>query len=229
MEQVVAYGSATLPEIVVEQPAGSLLEDGVRSVDFGSRNKFSSSESQVFTIRNEGQGVLSGLALSLDGGDAADFALGSLGATSLAPGESTTFTVVFTPSGGGVRRAVLQVASSDADESPFDISLSGTGIEQVASFDPNANSLVYAAAMQPDGKMVVSGSFTTLDGVTRNRVARFNALGTMDYNFNPDVNSDVRCIVVQPDGKVLIAGAFTVVGGVTRHRIARLNPDGHGL
>jgi len=31
-----------------------------------------------------------------------------------------------------------------------------------------------ALALQPDGKIVVTGAFTTVNGVTRNRIARLN-------------------------------------------------------
>ena len=43
--------------------------------------------------------------------------------TVVGPGGSTTFTVRFTPSGRGARKATLHLASNDVDESPFDIDL----------------------------------------------------------------------------------------------------------
>jgi hypothetical protein len=39
---------------------------------------------------------------------------------------STTFTVTFTPSAAGARSAAIHIASNDANESPFDITLTGT-------------------------------------------------------------------------------------------------------
>lgn len=41
-------------------------------------------------------------------------------------------------------------------------------------FDPNANGIVRSIAVQPDGKILIGGAFTTLRGgtVTRNRIAR---------------------------------------------------------
>ena len=68
------------------------------------------------------------MALSKDGDNNADFTLGSLGATTLAPGASTTFTVTFTPSAVGPRTAAIHIASNDSDENPFDIALTGTGV-----------------------------------------------------------------------------------------------------
>ncbi len=36
----------------------------------------------------------------------------------------------------------------------------------------NAGSFVYGIGLQPDGKIVIGGSFTSYNNVTRNRVAR---------------------------------------------------------
>jgi uncharacterized delta-60 repeat protein len=106
------------------------------------------------------------------------------------------------------------------------------------AFDPNANNPALAINVQPDGKILIGGSFTTLapNGgvpVTRNRIARLNPDGTLDTSFDPNVTSGTRvlAIVVQPDGKFLIGGDFTNLapnGGpsFTRNRIARLNTDG---
>ena len=93
-------------------------------------------------------------------------------------------------------------------------------------FDPNANDVVLSIVPQADGKILVGGYFTTIGGVTRNRIARLNADGSLDTEFNPNANGYVYSIVPQADGKILIGGIFTTVGGVTRNRIARLNADG---
>jgi len=101
------------------------------------------------------------------------------------------------------------------------------------TFDPNASSTVYSIAVQTDGKILIGGFFTTLNGgtVTRNFIARLNADGTVDTTFNPNANGFVLSIAVQTDGKILIGGGFTTLnpngsGAVTRNRIARLNTDG---
>ena len=95
-----------------------------------------------------------------------------------------------------------------------------------AGFNPGAGARVKATAIQPDGKMLVGGGFTTIAGGNRNRLARFNANDTLDGGFNPNVNGDVYGITALADGKVLISGEFTSVGGVTRRYLAKLNSDG---
>ena len=123
-------------------------------------------------------------------------------------------------------------------------SVGGTGRNRIARLNANgsrddtftpgsgANGTVNAIAVQSDGKVIFGGAFTSVDGTTRNRLARLNSNGTLDTTFNPNVGGgDVHSIVVQPDGKIILGGAFTtVVGGQptaqTRNRIARLNSDG---
>lgn len=93
---------------------------------------------------------------------------------------------------------------------------------------PGADNFVHALALQTDGKILVGGDFTTVDGIARNRIARLNINGRIDTTFNPGLgaNDTVYSIVVQPDQKILIAGRFTTVDITNRNSIARLNIDG---
>ena len=100
-----------------------------------------------------------------------------------------------------------------------------------ASFDPNANSDVYALAIQPDGKVVIGGAFTTVGGTPRQHIARLNANGSVDTIFDPGANDSVSALAVQPDGRILVGGFFTTLGGggtgpTSRAHIGRLNGSG---
>jgi uncharacterized delta-60 repeat protein len=88
---------------------------------------------------------------------------------------------------------------------------------------------VSAIAVQPDGKILIGGSFQTVAGATRNRIARLNADGTLDTDFNPNASNvngfaEVTSIVVQADGRILVGGYFDNIGGQPRNHIARLDP-----
>lgn len=96
----------------------------------------------------------------------------------------------------------------------------------VDSFNPGADAVVTALALQPDGKVVVGGSFTTLAGQPRARLARLHADGTLDAAFNPGANDYLLATTVLPDGQILVGGAFTTVANTPRGRLARLLPDG---
>ncbi len=90
----------------------------------------------------------------------------------------------------------------------------------------------HATAVQPDGKVLIGGNFTSVLGVPRGNIARLNADGTLDAAFDPILNEKVWSIAVQPDGKILISGDFTgiqphgALSSVPRNRIARVNSDG---
>ena len=98
------------------------------------------------------------------------------------------------------------------------------------SFDPGSgvNGAVNAFALQPDGKIIIGGVFTTVKGLARSKVARLNASGSGDAAFNPGTgaNDVVSSLALQADGKVLVGGDFTAINGTNRNRIARLNADG---
>jgi uncharacterized delta-60 repeat protein len=122
-------------------------------------------------------------------------------------------------------------AQSGYDVSRFTLPTTDGG-SALDGFDPNANGPVYVVVVQPDGKILIGGGFTTLSPnggptVTRNHIARLNPDGTLDNDFNPNANDLVRSIAVQADGKILAGGAFNgenSIGGQMRNRIARLDP-----
>ncbi len=85
------------------------------------------------------------------------------------------------------------------------------------------NDPVTAVAVQPDGKVIIAGSFTQYNGTAVAGLARLNNNGTLDATFNPGSGpvSTVHELAVEAYGNVLIAGdlsnyAGTAIGGVTR-------------
>lgn len=98
----------------------------------------------------------------------------------------------------------------------------------LSSFDGVSSSDTFAVAIQTDGKILVGGAFTSIEGFTRNRIARLNTNGTIDPFFNPGTgfNGGVESILAQPDGRLLVVGSFTSFNGISRNRVARLNSDG---
>ena len=115
------------PEISVQQPAGSELTDGGAKKSFGTVTVGKQGTAKTFTIRNAGKATLKNLAVSKTGADKADFIVGKLSASSLAPGATAKFSVTFKPKAKGARKAAIKIASNDADENPFDIKLAGQG------------------------------------------------------------------------------------------------------
>jgi uncharacterized delta-60 repeat protein len=86
---------------------------------------------------------------------------------------------------------------------------------------------VYSVALQPDGRVLIAGLFSSVNGTAREMIARLNADGTLDATFqNVSLDDAIRVVAVEQDGRVLVGGDFTEVNGVPRGRVARLNADG---
>jgi len=100
------------------------------------------------------------------------------------------------------------------------------------SFTPNPSgavntvNTVNAVAVQPDGKIVIGGTFTKIGATTRNRIARLNADGTLDATFNPNANNTVYSLALQTDGQILVGGSFSTLGGSNVMSLGRINSNG---
>ncbi|PXY44870.1 calcium-binding protein [Flavobacterium hydrophilum] len=82
--------------------------------------------------------------------------------------------------------------------------------------------------IQPDGKIIVAGSFIKFNGIDINRIIRLNPDGSLDMTFNVGTafNEEIHAMVLQPDGKIILGGEFTAYNGIAANRIIRLNSDG---
>ncbi len=118
------------------------------------------------------------------------------------------------------------------------LGLGGTPGQQTVAFLGTNNSVdVRGMALQPNGKVVVAGTFTFNNGGQDFAVARFTGNGTLDPTFGIGgrVAIDVRgngsndhasAVALQPDGKIVVAGSTTVGTGNNDFAIVRLNLDG---
>jgi len=95
------------------------------------------------------------------------------------------------------------------------------------NYNPNVeNGQVTFIVLQSDGKAIIGGEFTSINGTARNYIARLNTDGSLDTTYNPNANSYCYGAAIQSDGKAIIGGNFTTMGGTARNRVARLNTDG---
>ena len=128
---------------------------------FGNRN-IGTPGIRSFLIRNTGNLALTLYDVSiLSGGNSADFIddFNAPGFVTLVPGATQPFTVSFIPSAPGTRTATVRVHSDDADESNFDIPLTGFGVTgaEITIEQPLGTSLgiVTAWGHYSDGSMFV--------------------------------------------------------------------------
>jgi uncharacterized delta-60 repeat protein len=90
---------------------------------------------------------------------------------------------------------------------------------------------VFAVQTQLDGKVVVGGIFTRLNGTTtQNRIIRLNSDGSIDGGFTigSGFNNNIyqHGIQLQSDNKLIVTGSFDTYNSVSANNIIRLNTDG---
>ena len=92
------------------------------------------------------------------------------------------------------------------------------------------NGEVNAVVVQTDGKIVIGGRFTAVNGIPRNNIARLNADGSLDGAFSEEqangVNGQINALAIQPDGGIVVGGLFTQAGQVETMNLARYKADG---
>jgi len=121
--------------------------------------------------------------------------------------------------GGGFDRGITRLNSDGAPDLTFD---PGSGTN---------NDTVVDIALQDDGKIVLVGGFDSVNGYTRDAIARLQPNGNVDSAFvanNWLRLSWIRSVAVQHDGKILIGGYFdrSSWNNASNDNIARLNADG---
>lgn len=72
------------------------------------------------------------------------------------------------------------------------------------------NDKVSSVILQPDGKILAAGSFTSCNGFIIKGIVRLNTDGSIDNTFFNVMNNwtiiDFKTLALQPDGKILAGG-----------------------
>jgi uncharacterized delta-60 repeat protein len=83
-------------------------------------------------------------------------------------------------------------------------------------------------AIQNDGKILVSGSFRTFNGIARRNFVRLNPDGKLDQSFDPaaKVNGQILTFSLLDDGHIFLGGAFNTYDGIPRKNLVKIKPNG---
>jgi uncharacterized delta-60 repeat protein len=108
----------------------------------------------------------------------------------------------------GAQKGIVRLNTDGTFDTSFNV---GTG------FLYGAN--IFALALQPDGKIIVGGTFSYYNGNQLKNLVRLNVDGSVDLSFDKSLGfiSTVYAITVQPDGKIIVGG---------QGFLTRLNSDG---
>ncbi len=117
--------------------------------------------------------------------------------------------------------------------------LTDGSVEDASTFDPGSGlgffQSIKSVSVQGDGRIIIGGDFTSVNGQPRNAIARLLGTGALEstaaFNVGTGVGGEfgtgqVLSLAVQGDGKIVLGGKFVSVDGQPRNNIARLNSDG---
>jgi uncharacterized delta-60 repeat protein len=126
----------------------------------------------------------------------------------------------FAISSGVAARRFIRLNSDGSNDTAF---ITNTGNA--------ANTSARSIGIQSDGKIIISGDFTSWNGNAVGRIARVNSDGTYDSTFTTNVgtasNNTIDRIFIHSDDKILLGGYATTWNGVaTTGNIRRLNSNG---
>lgn len=89
---------------------------------------------------------------------------------------------------------------------------------------------VRGVALQPDGRILIAGGFSSFNGVPAGRVARIEPSGALDIAFNQAVGFGASlgadAVAVDLLGRIVLVGSFLFYNGAATWPVVRLNSDG---
>jgi uncharacterized delta-60 repeat protein len=136
----------------------------------------------------------------------------------------------FFPYVAGVSRNLIARLNSDGSlDTTFDPGTGASGVLGIA-VDGDADPFIFAAALQADGKILITGNFTNYNGVSANGIARLTTNGMLDPAFNTGAGLNYaswgRSITVLSNSEILLTGWFVLYNNRTYNRMVMLNSDG---
>src|SRR3954447_13002664 len=98
--------------------------------------------------------------------------------------------------------------------------------KRIAPFAEAEHGEVRTSAPDGNGGFYIGGTFTSVGGEPRAKIAHILANGSVDLNFNPGVpgqNNAVNALAVSEDGSTLyVGGGFDNIASQVRHNLAAL-------
>lgn len=130
---------------------------------------------------------------------------------------------------GQSRNLIARLNADGSLDNSFDPGTGAVGTLGTA-ITGNPSPFIFYTALQPDGKILITGNFTNYNGTSRNGIARLNTNGTLDATFNVggglNFGSWGRSILVQSNGQIMLTGWFTSYNGGGFNRMVRINSNG---
>jgi uncharacterized delta-60 repeat protein len=213
---------------------GRLNADGTLDPDFNTRTTTNYFYLNCLAAQPDGKVLVGGgfpalRRLNADGTPDTNFNVslgvsGTLYCAVLQPDGKILVGGTFTNLGGQARTNIGRLNPNGTVDTNFVAAATGGS---GSGWNPGVITMV----VQPDGKILVGGNFSVLDGRVHPGFGRLNANGSLDTNFTVQVLNIVHSLALQADGNILLGGQFVqlVVPGrpaVTALGIGCVNADG---
>lgn len=195
--------STNAPEIAVLDGSTNIV-DGSGSVNLGSGN-VGSTISKTFTVQNTGNAALTLGTVSVPTG----FTLTQAPAASVAAGGSTSFIVSLNTATAGTFSGAISFTNNDADENPFDFSVSGTVNTTTPTAAPEIT-VLDGSTVLVDGSSTVTFPSVAVGGTSTKTLTIRND-GTANLTLSQLVLPTKYSIVSGPGQTTLAPGASTTI------------------
>jgi len=238
----ILQGFGFLARYTIDGSGGIAESAGLATYDGGFRAIVQQADGKLVAVGfgQDASGQLDGIVARFNAGFGADTGFGTMGIvrTPLGSADGAFEDVLVDPDGnyvvvgsidqGGFDHGVIARYLSDGT---LDTSFASTGMIITGLTKIRFNGV----ALQPDGKLVVVGSFDAGGGKDV-LVMRFDADGTLDAGFNGSgiaitpvgtLDDEASAVLVQPDDKIVVsATAHAAVIATERPSLIRYQPDG---
>lgn len=216
--------SAPAPEINVTGnsiniPDGNTMPSTTDFTDFGNV-ALGSTFDRTFRIQNLGTANLTGGMITFSGANAADFSVITPPTFPVSAGNSTDFTVRFTPSSAGPLTATINIPNNDADENPYNFAIQGTGIS-------SATPTIQESTASPFINLPATGP-GFLSGVIGNTTDPGQSIG-VDFTI-ADTDTPIGSLIVTAtsSNQTVVPNANLNLTGTSANRNLKITPAAVG-
>lgn len=168
------------PEINIKSQYNVTIADGdttpssTDQTNFGNVSMDGGTVTINLIIENTGTGAMTIGAASFTGTNAADFAIVSAPASTIAAGASSRFKISFSPTTIGAKTAMFSIVNNDSNENPYNFNLAGLGVQTYKDTDSDGVT---------DNKDIDDDNDGIIDTKEQNDGLNYPLTGLVQYTF----------------------------------------------
>jgi len=230
-EKILLGGNFTTFDGIAAFKLVCLNEDGSRNDDFVIGNYLQDYEPTSIAVQGDGKIVVGSFAccgvstrliarLNEDGTPDSSFDPGT-------SANSHIYAIKLQPDGKILVGGDFTFFNSVAKNRLVRLNVNGS-IDSSFGIGSGANGTIRAITVQDDGKIIIIGSFTSFNGISRNGIVRLNANGSVDSTFDPGTGVELGAgillssITLQGNKKALFGGDFSFYNGNPAYGLVRV-------